>query len=310
MGLYVAIDIGGTKVRIEIFSKEGEALRTRIFDTPCSGDVAGEMEREIHEALDGEEPEAIGIGCPGPLDPLGGVVLNPPNLSRQWWGLELPNFLSERLGCLAALENDCNLGALGEDLYGGGREYESTLYITISTGVGGGLIVDERIFGGTRGFAVEVGHTKITEEPYVCGCGREGCVEAVASGTAIARFAREAGWGTPEDSLGGARAVVNAAHDGDEVALGVVRRAAWYMGAAIVNSIYAYDPAVVLLGGGVAQSDLYMKLVKEAVDEEPMMPAFRGTPVRRAALGERSVVCGAFALAQKSLKRPAERPSA
>lgn len=310
MSLYVAVDIGGTKVRIETFSKGGEALRTHIFDTPRSGDVAGEMEREVREALDGEEPEAIGVGCPGPLDPLGGVVLNPPNLSRQWWGLEFPSLLSERLNCLAALENDCNLGALGEDLYGGGRGYESTLYITISTGVGGGLIVNECIFGGTRGFAVEVGHTKITEKPYPCGCGREGCVEAVASGTAIARFAREAGWGSPEDSLRGARAVVNAAHDGDEVALGVVRDAARYMGVAIVNFIYAYDPAVVLLGGGVAQSDLYLELVREAVDAEPMMPAFRGTPVRRAALGERSVVCGAFALARKILERPAGQPSA
>lgn len=304
MSLFAAVDIGGTKIRIEVFPEDGESLQTRILDTPRSGDVVGDIARAIREAggEDAASIASIGIGCPGPLDPRKGVVLNPPNLSRLWWDLKLPAELGERMGCTTALENDCNLGALGEDLYGGGRGYGSTLYITISTGVGGGLIVDGNIFGGTRGFAVEIGHIKVTEKPYLCGCGRSGCLEAATSGTAIARRAREAEWTPPTGVPLTARAVADSAREGDGAAIEVLREAAGYLAAAIVDSVYAYDPEIILLGGGVAQSDLFMELVREAVDEEPMMPAFRGTPVRRAALGERSVVCGALALARRVQK--------
>jgi glucokinase len=299
MSLFAAVDVGGTKTRIEVFSASEEPLRTRILDTPRSGDVAGDMAQAISEATGGGLA-SVGVGCPGPLDPLEGVVLNPPNLSRRWWGLGLPTRLGERLCCPVALENDCNLGALGEALYGGGRGYGSTLYITVSTGVGGGLVVDGHIFGGTRGFAVEIGHTKVTEKAYLCGCGREGCVEAVASGTAIARRAREAGWVAPDDVALSASSVASAAQEGDWTAFEVLREAARYLATAIVNYVYSYDPAIVLIGGGVAQSDLFMELVREAVDAEPIMPAFRGTPVRRADLGERSVVYGALALARRA----------
>lgn len=306
VSLFAAVDIGGTKTRVEIFSENGEALWARVLDTPHSGDVIGVLAREIRAAA-GEDVASAGVGCPGPLDPLEGVVLNPPNLGRCWWGLRLPERLGERLGCPVALENDCNLGALGEDLYGGGGQYSSTLYITVSTGVGGGLISAGRIFGGARGFAVEIGHTRITEKPYRCGCGREGCVEAVASGTAIARFAREAGWTPPAGETLSARSVAGSAEK-DEVAFGVLQKAAGYLGAAIVNYIYSYDPAVVLLGGGVSRSGLFVDLVGRAIDAEPMMPAFRGVPVRQAALGERSVAYGALALARRVLESSGSSP--
>lgn len=302
--VFAAVDVGGTKIGIEIFAGDStEPLETHRFDTPRSGDLVEEMAREIAEAAQGKAVSAVGIGCPGPLDPLEGVILNPPNLSRSWWGLALPDELGARLGCPAALENDCNLGALGEDLYGGGKGYGSTLYVTISTGVGGGLIVDGRIFGGWRGFAVEIGHTRITDKPYKCGCGRYGCVEAATSGTAIATRAREAGWAPPEGVPLSARAVADSARNGDETAFEVLRETTRHLAAAMINFIYSYDPAVVLLGGGVAQSDLYMQLVEQAVAEEPMMPAFRGTPIHRAALGNRSVVYGALALARRTLER-------
>lgn len=306
MSLFAAVDVGGSKTRIELFSDNEDAPRKNVLPTPRSGDVVGSIARAVCEVAAGEEPVSVGVGCPGPLDPLEGVVLNPPNLSRQWWGLKLPAYLGERLGCPVALENDCNLGALGEALYGGGRGYDSTLYITVSTGIGGGLVVNGHIFGGARGFAVELGHTKITEEAIRCGCGREGCVEAVASGVALARRAGEAGWTAPEDALPEARTVAESAREGDEAAFMALRETSEYLAAAIVNSIYSYDPAVVLLGGGVVQSDLFMNLVKDAVEAEPTLSAFRGIPLRRAELGERSVIYGALALALRVSERAEE----
>lgn len=314
MSVLAAVDVGGTKVRVEVFA-EGSAwedgpLGIRVLDTPRSGDVISPVARAVREAAGDEEVLAVGIGCPGPLDPMGGVVLNPPNLSKEWWGLEAPRLLSGRLGCPAAIENDCNLAALGEAASGGGRGYASTLYITVSTGVGGGLVVDGEIFGGARGFAVEVGHMKISDKDYPCGCGRTGCVESAVSGTAISRRAREAGWtppggtppgGTPDGASPTSLAVATAAADGDEIAHRILSEAASHFGRAIVDLIYCYDPAVVLIGGGVAGSDLFMRLTREAVDAEAMMPAFRGVPVLRASLGGRSVIRGALVLARRTL---------
>jgi glucokinase len=298
-----AVDVGGTRTRIELFGEEPEPRCGVAFDTPRSGDVAGTVGEAVLELACREKLDAAAVACPGPLDPVRGVILNPPNLSKEWWDLKLAQRLSVLLGCPVALENDANLGALGEAEYGGGAGYGSVLYITVSTGVGTGLVMDGRIFGGSRGFAAELGHTTITEDDRVCGCGRRGCVEAVASGTAIARRALDAGWKPQEGREVTARAVAEAAASGDEAARGVLAEAAAYLGRAIVNFIYAYDPEVVLIGGGVAQSDIFMDLVAEAVELEPMMPAFRGVPVLRSALGERSVICGARALAEKLARR-------
>ncbi|WP_273843798.1 ROK family protein [Rubrobacter calidifluminis] len=300
-----AIDVGGTKTRVEIFSGREKPLGSTTFETPRDGDVAGRVGEAVLALAAGERIDAAAAASPGPLDPRGGVILNPPNLSREWWGLEFAGRMEEILGCPATLENDANLGALGEAVYGGGRGYGSVLYITVSTGVGTGLVVDGVIFGGSRGFAAELGHTVITDDERVCGCGRRGCVEAVASGTAIARRALETGWAPQDGGEVTALAVATAAASGDRRALAVLSEAAGYLGRAIVNFVYAYDPEVVLLGGGVAQSDLFMRLVGEAVDAEPIMPAFRGVPVERGALGERSVVCGARVLAERLAKRRA-----
>lgn len=304
----IAVDIGGTKVRIAAFAADSGwndgPLAEHDFATPRSGDVAADLAAMMREVSgDAAGIAAVGAGCPGPLDPRRGVVLNPPNLSEGWWNLDVPQNLGKHLELppeAIHLDNDCNLAALGESEFGAGRGYPSILYVTVSTGVGGGLVVDGEVFGGARGFAAEVGHMKLTDEPFWCGCGRTGCVESATSGEAIARRARESGWRPPSGGVPASRDVFEAADAGDAVAREIVERAAGYLAEALVNFIYAYDPAVIVLGGGVTDQPLFMRLTLEAFERVPMMPAFRGVPVVKAALGGRSVVAGAFVRASGS----------
>lgn len=303
MSPVAAVDIGGTKTLVEVF-EEGAESPLASHEAPTvqdqsAGDLAGGLAETVRGVAGGRELRSVGTGCPGPLDPVRGVILNPPNLSRAWWGLHLASDLSDRLGIPAALENDCNLGALGEWASGAGRGYDSVLYVTVSTGVGAGLVSGGGIFGGDRGFAVELGHTVIQPEGPVCGCGRSGCVEALTSGTAIARRAAELGW-APDTGEADSRDVAVAAEKGDRLARRALEEAASYLGKALVNFVYGFDPGVVVLGGGVTGSGLFMRLVLEAVEREPVMPAFRGVPIVRAGLPGRSVIHGARLLAERA----------
>nr|MBA2443012.1 ROK family protein [Rubrobacter sp.] len=275
MGFVSGIDVGGTKTLVETYGGGPEPLYSREFPTPRTGDILGILARAVEEQAGTGGVDGVAVACPGPLDPREGVVLNPPNLSREWWGLRLAEGLGERLGRPVAVENDANLGALGEAVYGTGERYGSLLYITVSTGIGAGLVLGEEVFGGSRGFAGELGHVVVAENGPRCGCGRVGCLEVVASGSAIARRAREAGWSPPPEEPADARAVISAFSGGDEAARRILEESAAYLGRSIVDFLYAYDPEAVVLGGGVASSEAFVDLVREAVDREPMMPAFR-----------------------------------
>lgn len=299
MPALAAVDVGGTKTLVEVFDGGPEPVGSAELATARSGDLAGALAENVRRVADGRAISAVGVGCPGPLDPAAGVILNPPNLSRGWWGLRLADELSARLGAPAALENDCNLGALGEWDRGAGAGYESVLYVTVSTGVGAGLVTAGEVFGGDRGFAVELGHTVLDVSGPVCGCGRSGCVEALASGTAIARRAAELGWRPPPGKEADSSEVAVSAEAGDRLASEALEEAADYLGKALVNFIYSFDPAVVVVGGGVSRSGLFVRLVEEAVAREPMMEAFRGVPVLTAGLPGRSVIHGARVLAGK-----------
>lgn len=323
MPTVAAIDIGGTKTLVEIFEEgRGEAVASEELRTPELEEPVGDLAETVRRISSGRQLRAVGIGCPGPLDPLRGVILNPPNLSRDWWGLAISDSLSTEIGVPASLENDCNLGALGEWAHGSGREYDSVLYVTVSTGVGAGLVDGGRegdIFGGNRGFALELGHTVLETDGPVCGCGRHGCLEALTSGTAIARRALDLGWAPVTETTGStefteftesneateytdsadSRAVAVAAEQGDPIASQALQEAASYLGKALVNFIYGFDPGGVVLGGGVTRSELFVGLVLEAVEREPVMPAFLGVPIVRAGLPGRSVIHGARTLAER-----------
>ncbi|GIW07325.1 MAG: glucokinase [Dehalococcoidia bacterium] len=300
----LAIDLGGTRMRLALVREPGAPPDRviRLATRPEEGfdRVLDRIAAAAHEVLRGEPLARVGIAAPGPLDPRRGVLLRPPNLPS--WPAEAPigDALSARLGVPVVVDNDANLAALGEWQAGAGRGVESLVYFTISTGIGGGLILGGALHHGVHGYAGELGHMVIQADGPPCACGSRGCLETLASGTAIARIVRERLAGGEPSRLpptATAEDVFAAASAGDTLAASVIEAAMWQLGVGVVNALHLFDPAIVVLGGGVTNAGrLVFDPVKRAV-ARLAMPAFRQTPVVRAALGDDAGLYGAAALA-------------
>ncbi len=320
----VGVDLGGTKILTAAADCRGGVLgRVKV---PTGADlgldhVVNEIVRSVELALQqagitAENVAAVGVGAPGPLDPRVGLVYLAPNLG--WRNVPLGEILGRRLNLPVFVDNDANLAALGECVYGAGRGADNLVYITVSTGVGGGLILGGKIYHGFSGGAGEIGHLTVAEDGPLCGCGNSGCLEAVASGTAIANRAKaliEEGRGLGILSEAGghkdgvsARAVAAAASRGDGEAIMIMRDAGRYLGVAVAGIINLLNPSAVVLGGGVMQSG---RILWEAMLDETrrraLGPALQGVAIVRAALGGEAGVMGALALAaQNNIKKPAD----
>lgn len=300
----LAIDLGGTRLRLALFRERGAppVRVARLATRPEEGfeRVLDRIATAARELLGGEPMTRAALAAPGPLDPRSGVLLRPPNL--RGWPAEAPigAALSERLGAPVVVDNDANVAALGEWRAGAGRGVDDLVYFTVSTGIGGGIIVGGRLLHGVHGYAGELGHLMIEADGPPCLCGGRGCLETLASGTAIARLARERlAAGEPSRLTPEATAadVFAAAAAGDRLAAAVVERAMWRLGIGVVNALHLFDPAVVILGGGVTNAGrLVFDPVERAV-ARLAMPAFRQTPVVRAALGDDAGLYGAAVLA-------------
>lgn len=300
----LAIDLGGTRLRLALFRERGAppVRVARLATRPEEGfeRVLDRIATAARELLGGEPMTRAALAAPGPLDPRSGVLLRPPNL--RGWPAEAPigAALSERLGAPVVVDNDANVAALGEWRASAGRGVDDLVYFTVSTGIGGGIIVGGRLLHGVHGYAGELGHLMIEADGPPCLCGGRGCLETLASGTAIARLARERlAAGEPSRLTPDATAadVFAAAAAGDRLAASVVERAMWRLGIGVVNALHLFDPALVILGGGVTNAGrLVFDPVERAV-ARLAMPAFRQTPVVRAALGDDAGLYGAAVLA-------------
>jgi glucokinase len=228
--------------------------------------------RGHHDCLEG-----IGIGSPGPLDPFAGVVISPPNL-RHWHNVPLRALISQMTGLNAEINNDGNAGALGEFHFGAGCGYQNIVYVSIGTGIGGGIIINGQLLLGRRGLAAEIGHMSISENGPVCVCGNPGCWEALASGSSLTRLA------------GG---LVSASDEGNRTLL---EQEARYLGIGITNLLHLFSPDCVILGGGVSR--LFDQLIGtlRATVEQRAMPPFRDVPILPAKLGKNSGLVGAASL--------------
>jgi glucokinase len=241
------------------------------------------------------------VASPGPLDPRQGIVLEAPNLSG-WRDVPLAPRLSEALGTRVFLGNDANCAALGEFTYGAGREVRYLVYVTISTGIGGGVIDGGRLLEGATGAAGEVGHMTIDLAGPRCNCGNVGCWEALASGTGITAQARAALARGEPSSLAGhehvsADLVTAAAHAGDPLARAIIDRAARATGFGLVNLAHLYDPELIVLGGGVLQAgDLILGPARQIFDTYAMPNYRRTCRITTAALGDDVGLYGAGAL--------------
>ena len=310
---FVAVDLGGTQIRTALCSADGQIFRKVVRKTEAKEGleaVLGRIYASVDEAISdtpGSDICAIGVGAPGPVDPKSGMIFEPPNLPG-WKCVPLRSLLSAKFGRPTFLGNDANAAALAEHLYGAGRGVQDMIYLTISTGIGSGIIVDGRMLLGYRGLAGEIGHTIVLPDGPACGCGAHGCIEALASGPSIARdvVARlKAGKESriPKMVKGDltkvdARIVNEAAQLGDKLAINAFRRAGAYLGIACANLLRLFNPRMFVFGGSVTKAGaLLFDPLREALAVHAPQIYLDGLAIAPAALGDDVGLLGALALA-------------
>ncbi|RWA70829.1 ROK family protein [Mesorhizobium sp.] len=307
--LALAFDLGGTELRGALVERSGDVV-ARVSAPTLAGAGSEAVIGQIIALADRllkEHPQAkvIGIGmcAPGPLDPKAGIVIGPPTLAG-WHNVPLIDILSRQFGLPVRLENDANAAALGEWRFGAGRGAGSLVFVTVSTGIGGGVVADGHIYHGRRGLAAEIGHMTITGGGDRCFCGNVGCFEAVASGTALGRRATrltKPGDNSllrrlSNDGDVSARHVVEAARAGDATARELVEAEARWLGIGFTNLLHLYSPDLIVMGGGLANGfDLLAPGIRATVDERAMQ-AYRDVPIVPAELGDRAGLVGAASL--------------
>jgi glucokinase len=310
MGTIIAVDIGGTHLRAALYEPENPQpiSHQRIQTHTEEPGVYDRMEALIESIWPNDQKVmAIGVASPGPLDPHTGYILKTPNI-REWQNFPLGPNLSKHFKVPAFVDNDANLAALGEWKFGAGRGHHHLLYLTISTGVGGGVIADDHLLQGYHGLATELGHTILDPEGPLCSCGFAGHLEAFSSGPAIVKYVLgelAAGVSSrlkPDEDLT-AQVVADAANHGDELAISAYRRAGEYLGIAVANFLHSFDPSIVVFGGGVSQvGPLLFDSFHISLKRRVFHPRYlEGLIIEMAALGDDAGLLGALALAQISI---------
>ena len=311
MGTIIAVDIGGTHLRAALYGPGSTTpiVHERVETHADEPGVYDRLQALIESAWPKDKHvDAIGAASPGPLDPHTGYILKTPNIS-EWQNFPLGPNLSNHFHVPVFLDNDANLAALGEWRFGAGKGHRDVLYLTISTGVGGGVIVDNHLLQGYHGLATELGHTIVDPDGPLCSCGYPGHVEAFCSGPAIVRYVLtelQAGANSslvPDEDLN-ARVVADAAVHGDALAVSAYRRAGEYLGIAVANFLLSFDPSIVIFGGGVSQvGPLLFDSFNVSLKKRVFHPRYlEGLKIEMAALGDDAGLLGALALAQISLE--------
>lgn len=305
------IDLGGTKIAAGLVDHQGRVLASRTLPTDAPSGPAAAMDRiaaavrELAEEA-GRRPQAVGVGAPGPLLLPEGRFVGTPNLPG-WNGFALRDQLAGRLGLPVAVNNDANAAALAEARLGAGRGAEVMVYVTVGTGIGGGLVIGGRLFSGVNGNGVEIGHTTVDPDGPACGCGNRGCWEAVAAGPALGRLATER-LGPPPGRPGGrwtARELLDAAAAGDERARAVAEEYARLLGIGLASAVNLFNPDRLVLGGGVMARYSLLAPAMEAEMRRRALPAnLAAVRLVPAALGQDAGLVGAALLAWDLLDEP------
>lgn len=299
------VDVGGTSIKIGLFTVEGNILDKWELKTRRENggeailpDIAASLKDKIQKSgLDKSEIKGIGIGIPAPVTG-DGIVKNTANLG--WGYKEVNRELRELTGLDVQAGNDANLAALGEMWLGAGQGQRNMIMVTLGTGVGGGAIVDGRPMVGANGASAEIGHVCVNyHEKKKCGCGKTGCLEQYASATGIARLARmRLAWDDTPSLLRGqdkidAKAVFDAMKEGDSVAEEIVDQFSAYLGHGLANVAIIVDPAVIVIGGGVSKAgDIMIPYIKRYFLEKAFF-ANRETEFVIAKLDNDAGICGA-----------------
>ncbi len=316
--LAIGIDLGGTQVRAALIDEAGNVLARAALPTAAEAGpvvVTGQL-REAAASVSAEvfrdRLVGVGVSSPGPIDTVRGVALSIPTLAG-FVDVPFRQMIEDQIGLPVSLENDGIAAALGEWRFGAGRTYQNLIYVTVSTGIGGGVVSDGRLLHGRRGLAAHVGHMTIVRDGEMCLCGNRGCWEAYASGTAFAQRARIRADGVPSTLRNGGpsidgRAVFAAASRGDELACALVAEEADLLGVGVANLLHLYSPDIVVIGGGMANGFDLLRPGIVARIASAAMPSFRDAKIVRAALGDNSGLIGAAALAFDAVRTESGAP--
>jgi glucokinase len=312
MGIIIAVDIGGTQMRAASYAAEDELKPIKQKKIATLASEAGGFERlagllEEIWPRDGQV-DAIGVGSPGPLDPHTGYLLAPPN-NPEWRNFPLAPNLSKHFNVKAFLDNDANLAGLAEYRFGAGKGHHDVLYLTVSTGIGGGVVIADKLLQGYHGLAAELGHTIVDPDGPLCACGHRGHLEAFSSGPAIARYVLAELKSGAKSSLKAsedlsAREVAEAAGQGDALAIEAFRRAGEHLGIGVATFLHSFDPSIVIFGGGVSRAGaLLFDSFHKSLNERVFHPRYlEGLVITTAALKDDAGLLGARALAEMKLK--------
>jgi len=296
----LALDIGGTKLAAGVVDGTGRVHSFLVEPSHAARGPEPVLERllelgrrAVSESMLGwSQIGAVGIGCGGPLDAEQGVLVAPPHLPG-WRDVPVTALVEEAYERPATLENDATAAAAGEHRWGAGAGTQNMVYLTISTGVGGGVIVDGRLYRGAGGNGGELGHVTVDWHGRLCrGCGRRGCLEAYVSGTSIAERAQEAGL-----SVATAEEVAAAARGGDPLAAAVWDETVEALACGLTSIVNLFEPELVVLGGGVTRSgEQLLGPVRARVRADAMQPAGHAADIVVSALGDKVGVVGAAAI--------------
>lgn len=310
--LALAVDIGGTRTRAALINRDGQILaRASVATEPQQGVDAGlaRMAAAMRQVIGQTRPEqiaGIGLGSAGLIDSHRGILYSPANLPG-WHNVPLRDYVQHAFALPALIGNDANLAALGEHRFGAGRGCDDMIYMTISTGIGGGVICGGKLFNGGSGFAGEVGHHTIDANGPLCNCGNIGCLEMLASGTGMARAAHAAlAAGEPSlilDLAGGdpaaitAETIARAAAQGDALAQRIIEQTGVYVGVGVINLLHLFDTNLFVLGGGVSNiGEPLFGAIRRTVSARSFTIKRKNVPIVAAALGDDVGLLGAAAL--------------
>jgi glucokinase len=316
--LYAGVDLGGTKILVLIADADGNVCGDVRVPTLADEGPDAVIARMVEATRQAAREAGVGVAslagagvsAPGPIDTGEGVITQPPNLPG-WDNVPLARLLREQLAIPVVLENDANCGGVGEHRYGAGRGYRHMIYLTLSTGIGGGIIIDDRLYTGASGAAGELGHIAVDLDGPTCGAGHVACLEAFASGTAIAnraadaitagRMPRTARLAEHNPPLS-AEEVHLAAEQGEEEAAAIIETAGRYLGIGLGSILNAFNPQCIVLGGGLVNiGERLLAPARAEARRRAFAQAFEDALIVEWELGEKCAALGAIAVVRDSI---------
>lgn len=317
--LLIGVDLGGTNMRVGMVTSDGRMVHRLILPTRVNLGLHKVVERiikAIQEVINqtiapGNQIKGIGIGSPGTIDIQSGIIISSPNFPK-WKQVPLKHMIEERLSIPTFMDNDANAFAFGEKWVGAGKEVQSLVCLTLGTGVGGGIILNGRIWHGADGMAAEIGHMTVLPDGLKCNCGNYGCLESYASASSIVRRvcnAIQSGKLTmvldyAKDNLENITSdlVYQAALKGDELAIHIMNETATFLGIGIANLINLLNPEMIVVGGGLTNAwDIIYPVTLKEVQKRALSEVAKRVKIVRASLGDNSGIIGAAGIAYFNL---------